>query len=178
MNNDIEKIILDEKEIRRLVKKLGKKMTEDYKDKNPIVVCVLKGASVFFTDIIRAMDCPLEIDFVSASSYGNSTTSEGSVAIKKDITKNVSGRHVIFVEDIIDTGRTLKTLKDMMEHRGASSVKLCAFLDKPSRRVVDIDADYVCTDIDDMFVVGYGLDYAEKYRNLPYIGVLKEELYK
>ena len=165
------KLFISEDEIKARVAELGKILSEEYRDKELVVVGVLKGAVVFMTDLIRNIDLPnIYLDFLEASSYGDSTESSGTVELKRDLSVDVSGKHVLVVEDIIDTGRTLKAIKEHITDKGASSVKLCALIDKPSRRVVDIDADFVGIDIPDKFIVGYGLDYAQKYRHLPYIG--------
>ena len=157
---------------------LGKELTEIYKDKNPLVVGVLKGAVPFMADIVREMDCHLELDFMDVSSYGNATISSGEVKILKDLDTNVEGRDMLIVEDIIDSGRTLAYLVDLFKYRKAKSVKIVTLLDKPEGRVVKIDADYIGFDVPNEFVVGYGLDYAEQYRNLPYVGVLKPSVYQ
>ena len=153
-------------------------MTEAYKDSNPLVVGVLKGAVPFMADIIRSIDAYLELDFMDVSSYGNATVSSGEVKIVKDLDTNVEGRDLLIVEDIIDSGRTLAYLVDLFKYRKANSVKIVTLLDKPEGRVVDIEADYVGFNVPNEFVVGYGLDYAEAYRNLPYIGVLKPSVYQ
>ncbi|MBE8863420.1 hypoxanthine phosphoribosyltransferase, partial [Enterococcus faecium] len=157
---------------------LGKELTETYKDSNPLVVGVLKGAVPFMADIIRSIDAYLELDFMDVSSYGNATVSSGEVKIVKDLDTNVEGRDLLIVEDIIDSGRTLAYLVDLFKYRKANSVKIVTLLDKPEGRVVDIEADYVGFNVPNEFVVGYGLDYAEAYRNLPYIGVLKPSVYQ
>lgn len=178
MKNDMEKILISEEEIQAKVKELGAQLAEEYKGKNPLLVGVLKGALPFMADLIKAMDIYLEIDFMDVSSYGNETVSSGEVKILKDLDTNVEGRHVLFVEDIIDTGGTLAYLKDMFEYRKAASVKIVTILDKPSGRKIDIKADWVGFEVPHEFVVGYGLDYIENYRNLPYVGVLKPEIYQ
>lgn len=178
MKQDIEHILISEEDIQEKVKELGEFLSEEYKDKNPLLVGVLKGALPFMADLIKAMDIYLEIDFMDVSSYGNATQSSGEVKILKDLDTNIEGRHVLFVEDIIDTGRTLLYLKDMFEYRQAESVKIVTLLDKPSGRAVDMDVDWVGFDVPDEFVVGYGLDYRENYRNLPYVGVLKPKIYQ
>lgn len=178
MKQDIERILISEEEIQKKVRELGDVLSEEYKDKKPLLVGVLKGALPFMSDLIKAMEIYLEIDFMDVSSYGNATESSGEVKIIKDLDTNVEGRHVLFVEDIIDTGRTLAYLKDMFQYRKASSVKIVTLLDKPSGRAVEMDVDWVGFKVPHEFVVGYGLDYAECYRNLPYIGILKPEVYK
>ncbi|MFL2079397.1 hypoxanthine phosphoribosyltransferase [Marinilactibacillus psychrotolerans] len=178
MKSDMEKILISEEEIQKKVQELGEILSEEYKDKNPLLVGVLKGALPFMADLIKAMEIYLEIDFMDVSSYGNETTSSGEVKILKDLDTNVEGRHVLFVEDIIDTGRTLAYLKDMFKYRKAASVKIVTLLDKPSGRSVDMTVDWIGFEVPHEFVVGYGLDFAERYRNLPYIGVLKPEIYQ
>ncbi|MFF0830556.1 MULTISPECIES: hypoxanthine phosphoribosyltransferase [unclassified Brevibacillus] len=177
MNQDIEKILLSEEDIAGKVQELGKTLAAEYKDKNPLVICVLKGAVVFMADLIRHMDIPCEMDFMAVSSYGSGTESSGMVKILKDLDTSVQNRHVLVVEDIMDSGLTLSRLVELLRHREAASVKVVTLLNKPERRKVDISPDYKGYDVPDEFVVGYGLDYAEHYRNLPYIGVLKPEVY-
>nr|WP_206760052.1 MULTISPECIES: hypoxanthine phosphoribosyltransferase [Thermoactinomyces] len=164
-------------QIREKVEELGKIISREYKGLNPLCVCVLKGAVPFMADLIREIDIPIEMDFMDVSSYGNSTKSSGVVRIIKDLETSVEGRHVLIVEDIIDSGLTLSYLVEMLKARNAASVKIITMLDKPERRKVDLSPDYCGYTIPDAFVVGYGLDYAEKYRNLPYIGILKKEVY-
>lgn len=178
LDKDIEKILITREEIQNRCSELGKELTEIYKDKNPLVVGVLKGAVPFMADIVREMDCHLELDFMDVSSYGNATISSGEVKILKDLDTNVEGRDMLIVEDIIDSGRTLAYLVDLFKYRKAKSVKIVTLLDKPEGRVVKIDADYIGFDVTNEFVVGYGLDYAEQYRNLPYVGVLKPSVYQ
>ena len=178
LDKDIEKILITREEIQNRCSELGKELTEIYKDKNPLVVGVLKGAVPFMADIVREMDCHLELDFMDVSSYGNATISSGEVKILKDLDTNVEGRDMLIVEDIIDSGRTLAYLVDLFKYRKAKSVKIVTLLDKPEGRVVKIDADYIGFDVPNEFVVGYGLDYAEQYRNLPYVGVLKPSVYQ
>jgi len=177
MKQDIEKILLSEEQIAQKVQELGASLADAYRDKNPLVICVLKGAVVFMADLIRHMDIPCEMDFMAVSSYGSGTESSGMVKILKDLDTSVQNRHVLVVEDIMDSGLTLSRLVELLRHREAASVKVVTLLNKPERRKVDISPDYSGYDIPDEFVVGYGLDYAEKYRNLPYIGVLKPEVY-
>lgn len=177
LHNDIEKVLVTREELKACCEKLGQQLATDYVDKNPLVVGVLRGSIMFMTDLVREMNIPLDIDFLDVSSYGDETESSGYVKILKDLDTNVEGRHLLLVEDIVDTGRTLLKLKELFEYRKAASLKIVTLLDKPERRVVDIAADYVGLEIPNAFVVGYGLDYAQKYRNLPYIGVLKESVY-
>ena len=179
MHNDIQKILVTKEEIQTRVQELGTILHEEYKDKNPLVVGVLKGCVVFFSDIIREMDVPLEMDFMVVSSYGLGTESTGYLKISKDLSTSAKGRHVIIMEDIIDTGHTLQKLMALLKDREAASIKTCTLLDKPERRAegVTVKADWTGFVIPNEFVVGYGLDYAEQYRNLPYIGVLKPSVY-
>ncbi|AUB53838.1 MULTISPECIES: hypoxanthine phosphoribosyltransferase [Enterococcus] len=178
LEKDIERVLITQEEIQVRCKELGKELTENYQDKNPLVVGVLKGAVPFMADIIRSIDAYLELDFMDVSSYGNATVSSGEVKIVKDLDTNVEGRDLLIVEDIIDSGRTLAYLVDLFKYRKANSVKIVTLLDKPEGRVVDIEADYIGFNVPNEFVVGYGLDYAEAYRNLPYIGVLKPSVYQ
>ncbi|HZG16825.1 MAG TPA: hypoxanthine phosphoribosyltransferase [Candidatus Bathyarchaeia archaeon] len=177
MNNDIKEILLSADEIAAKVQELGTKLAAEYKDKNPLVICVLRGAILFMADLVRHMDIPCEMDFMAVSSYGAGTESSGMVKILKDLDTSVQNRHVLIVEDIMDSGLTLSRLVELMRHREAASVKVVTLLNKPERRKVDITPDFSGFTIPDEFVVGYGLDYAEKYRNLPFIGVLKPEVY-
>lgn len=177
MKTDIQEIVYSESEIAAIVQRLATDVQHDYADKTPLVVCVLKGAVIFMTDFVRAYDGKLEMDFMDVSSYAGAQSS-GEVRIIKDLDTSVKDRDVILLEDIVDTGATLQALITMFEHRGANSVKIVTLFDKPSGRRVAIDADYVGAKVPDAFVVGYGLDYNEMYRNLPYIGVLKPEVYQ
>ncbi|KRM69315.1 hypoxanthine phosphoribosyltransferase [Apilactobacillus ozensis] len=177
MNNDILKTLYSEEDIKQACQKLGQQISEDYKGKTPIVIGVLKGAIFFMTDIVREMDIYTKLDFIDVSSYNGGTESSGSVKLIKDIDVDVNGKDVIFMEDIIDTGRTLKYLKELLADRGANSIKVCTLMDKPEGRVVEVKADYVGFEVPNEFVVGYGLDYDGKYRNLPYVGVLKPKIY-
>lgn len=177
MVNDIREVLLTKEEIEAVVKELGKKITEDYKGKNLFLITVLKGAVVFLGDLMRTIEMPCEIEFMVLSSYGSGTTSTGSVKIVKDIDLPLEGKDVLIVEDILDTGFTLSFLVDLLKSRNPKSIEICTLLDKPDRRKVEISAKYTGRKIPDEFVVGYGLDYDEKYRNLPFIGVLKPEVY-
>lgn len=177
MYNDLEKILITRKELALRVKELAKTLDEDYKGKNPIVVCILKGSALFFADLVREMKIPVEFDFLSISSYGNKTKSSGEVKMIKDLDNLIENRHVLLIEDIVDSGYTLTYLKKLLSSRGPASIKICTLLDKKSRREVPLEPDYCGFEIDDYFVVGYGLDYAQKYRNLPEIGILKPEVY-
>ena len=178
MKNDIKKILIEEKELQAKVAEIGAKVTEDYKGKELLIVCVLKGAVVFVSDLIRKIDLPLDIDFMAISSYGDNTKSSGVVRILKDLNMSIEGKHVLIVEDIIDSGLTLAYLVENLRSRGPESVEICTILDKKERRTTTLDIKYTGFQVPDEFVVGYGLDYAEKYRNLPYIAVLKEEIYQ
>jgi hypoxanthine phosphoribosyltransferase len=175
--NDLEEILLSEEEIAQRVKELGAEITEDYKGCDLVVVGILKGALMFMADLIRYIKIPVLMDFAVVSSYGASTETSGVVRILKDLDQPIEGKHVLIVEDIIDSGLTMHYLVRILESRKPASVKVCTLLDKPSRRKVDIKPDYCGFSIPDKFVVGYGLDYAEYYRNLPEVGILKEELY-
>lgn len=178
LEQDIERVVISREEIKAACEKLGKQLTEDYQGKDVLVVGILRGAALFMMDIIREMDCHLEMDFMDVSSYHGGTSSSGEVKIIKDLDSRVEGRHILIVEDIIDTGRTLRYIIDLLKYRKAASVKVCALTDKPEGRVVkDVKADYVGIEVPNEFLVGYGLDYEQKYRNLPYIGVLKPEIY-
>ena len=177
MREDLREILLDESSIKSKVKELGSEITKDYAKKELFIIGILKGASVFMSDLIRSIDLPLSMDFMAVSSYGKSTESSGVVRIIKDLDESIEGKDVIIVEDIIDTGLTLAYLVDNLKSRGCNSVSVCTLLDKPERRLVDVNVKYVGFKIPDAFVVGYGLDYAEKYRNLPDISILKEEVY-
>lgn len=177
MYKDLESILYTKEELAEAVKKLGQRITQDYQGKKPVLVCILKGASVFFVDLIREIDLPLEIDFMVVSSYGASTKSSGEVKLVKDLDRSINGRDVIVVEDIVDSGMTLSFLKRTLLGRGAESLRIATLLDKPARRRVELTVDYSCFEIPDAFVVGYGLDYDEVYRNLPDIGVLSPRIY-
>ncbi len=178
MIDDIEKVLLTEEDIQKKVKEIGEKITHDYEGKNLMLVSVLKGSVAFMADLMRAIDLPLKIDFMSVSSYGSGTTSSGVVKINKDLDIDLHGVDLLIVEDILDSGKTLHYITKMLSDRGTASIRIACLLDKPERRVVPLSADYTCFDIPDKFVVGYGLDYDQKYRNLPYIGVLKPEVYE
>ena len=179
MHKDIKEILLTEEEIRGRVTELGTEIAADYKGQELLVVGILKGAVVFYADLLRAIgeDVNVWLDFMACSSYGEGTVSSGHVKIKKDLDNSVADKHVLIVEDIVDTGNTLYYLVDELNKRGAKSVKIATLLSKPDRREKDVHVDYIGFVIPDAFVIGYGLDYAEKYRQLKYIGVLKEEVY-
>ena len=175
--DDIAEILVDEVTIRARVAELGVQITRDYAGRDLVMVSILKGALPFLADLMRQVPLPLALDFMEVSSYGDATSSSGVVRILKDLAKPIEGRHVLIVEDILDTGHTLAHILDHLETKRPASIGLCALLDKPARRVVPIVVDYRGFEIADKFVVGYGLDYAERYRNLPFIGVLKPEVY-
>ena len=176
LENDVAKVLVSEEEIKEICKRLGEQISKDYEGKNVLLVSVLKGAVVFMADIMRNVTCDCEIDFMAVSSYSGTKTS-GIVKFKKDLDIDPEGRHILLVEDILDSGVTLAYLKNVLADRNAASIKVCAFLDKPANRRADIAADYVGKVIPDEFVIGYGLDYDEKYRNLPYVGVLDSKVY-
>lgn len=180
MKNDIAKILFTEEQLQKRVKEMGEEIARDYADKTPTMVCILKGAVMFYTDLLRNMPIPLTMDFMAVSSYGNATKSSGEVEIRKDLSSSIEGKHVIIVEDIVDSGFTLSYLTRVLASRGAASICLATLLDKPSRRApgITLKSDYCGFEVGDEFVVGYGLDYAELYRNLPYIGVLKPSVYE
>jgi len=177
MENHVKEILFTKEEIDTMVLQIGKQIAKDYKGKDLMLICVLKGANVFMSDLMKAIDIPVEIDFISASSYGHSTVSSGVVKFLKDVDSSVEDKHVILVEDLVDTGLTLNYLLKNFRNRDAASVEACTLLDKPERRTVNVDVKYKGFNIPDEFIVGYGIDYAEKYRNLPYIATLKPEIY-
>ena len=177
MKEDVLRVLLSEDEIREKVRELGGKITADYKNSNLMLVTVLKGAVVFLADLMRQIDVPAEIDFMVVSSYGSGVKSSGVVKIVKDLDVPLAGKDILIVEDILDSGLTLSYIKELLESRGPESIRIAALLDKHSRRKVDLRADYFGFSVPDEFVIGYGLDYDEKYRNLPYIGILKPEVY-
>lgn len=174
---DLNEILLTHAQIQARIAEMGEVLTRDYTGRDLVCVCILKGAAPFFSDLIRSIDLKLTVDFMSISSYGSATKSSGVVRIMKDLDKDIVGRDVLVIEDIIDTGLTLSFLKENLVARGAESLRVCTLLDKPSRRKTDLVPDYCGFEVEDKFVVGYGLDYAEHYRNLPDIGVLKPEVY-
>jgi hypoxanthine phosphoribosyltransferase len=177
--NDLDRVLIKREEIAEKVRELGERITQDYQGKKPVLVCILKGASVFFADLIREIDLPLTLDFMAISSYGSATKTSGVVRILKDLDNDILGKDVIIVEDIVDTGVTLSYLTRILMQRGAKSLRIAALLDKPARRKVpDLKVDYMCFDIPDAFVVGYGLDYNQTYRNLPDIGILHPRIYE
>lgn len=175
--NDVEKVLVSKEEIKEICKKLGRQISKDYEGKKLLLVSVLKGAVVFLADLMREITCECELDFMAVSSYSGTKTT-GVVKFKKDMDVDPEGQDILIVEDILDSGITLSYLKKVLLDRNAASVKVCAFLDKPSNRKADIVAEYVGKAVPDEFVIGYGLDYNEKYRNLPFVGVLKREVYE
>ena len=177
MDRDISKIIASEEAIEEKIKELAEKINSDYKGKKFTVVGILKGSVIFFADLVRKIETDCQMDFMAASSYGSSAVSSGEIIIKKDLSLDVTGKDVLIIEDILDTGNTLYLLKDYILKKGAASVKICTLFEKPSRHIKPVKADYVGFIVDDLFIVGYVLDYDEKYRNLPYVGVLKPEIY-
>lgn len=176
--NQIESILYTEAEIKKRVVELGKEITKDYQGQDLVLIGILKGAIVFFSDLMREIETPVTVDFMAVSSYGESHESSGAVRILKDLDVSIENRHVLIVEDIVDTGLTLAYLKRILQSRNPLSIKVASFLDKPERRQVDTKADYVGYAIPDKFVIGYGLDFAEQYRSLPYIGVLAPSAYQ
>ncbi len=178
MDRDVEQVLLTKEEIQELVGRLGAQISADYQGKNLLLVGILKGSVIFMADLMRAITLPCHIDFMAVSSYGSNTRSSGAVKIKKDLDIDLEGYDVLLVEDILDTGITLYNLKNLLSTRAPASIRICAFLDKPERRKAEIHADYVGTQVPDEFVVGYGLDYQEEYRNLPYLGVLARRIYE
>ena len=176
MRRDIERILISEEEIQKKVAEMGKKISQDFRDKDPLFVGVLKGCFIFMADLMRYVDIRCSMDFMAVSSYSG-TSSTGAVKINKDLSEDIEGRHVIIVEDILASGVTLSYLKQYLMVRKPASISIATLMDKPARRKADVYADYSCFEIPDAFVVGYGLDYNERYRNLPYIGVLKPEIY-
>ncbi|MBR2177489.1 MAG: hypoxanthine phosphoribosyltransferase [Clostridia bacterium] len=178
MNGDIERIIYDEKSLAGVVERLAGQINADYQGKELVVIGILKGSAVFLADLFRKLECSCTLDFMAASRYGSGTVSKGKINITKDLTADIRGKNVLIVEDILDTGNTLSYLKEYLQGFDPESVKICVLFVKPSRRTKDISADYIGYTIDDLFLVGYGLDYDEKYRNLPYVGLLKSEIYQ
>ncbi len=177
MLNDIQEVLITREQIQEKVAELGRQLSTEYEGRNPLVICILKGAFIFMADLVKEITVPLELDFMAVSSYGASTRSSGEVKIIKDLDTSVEGRDILIVEDIIDSGLTLSYIIDVLERRKVNSVKIVTLFDKPARRTVKLEADLSGFVIPDAFVVGYGLDYAEKYRNLPFVGVLKPEIY-
>lgn len=178
LEQDIKRVLFSEDDITAKTRELGQQLTKDYEGKSPLLIGVLKGSVPFMAELIKSIDTYIELDFMVVSSYHGGVSSSGEVKILKDVDTSIEGRDIIIVEDIIDTGRTLKYIRDMFKYRQAKSVKIATLFDKPEGREVEIEADYVCYLVPNEFIVGFGLDYAENYRNLPYVGVLKEEVYK
>ncbi len=178
MERVVEEILIPKEKIQERIKELGEKITEDYRGKEILAVCVLKGASIFMADLVRYIKVPLKFDFIAVSSYGNSTFSLGAVKILKDIDQDIAGKDVLLIEDIVDTGYTLTYLRRIFQARNPKSLKVCTLLSKPSRRKIEVEVDYCGFEVPDKFVVGYGLDFRGYYRNYPYIFTLKEEIYR
>ncbi|MBQ7717936.1 MAG: hypoxanthine phosphoribosyltransferase [Clostridia bacterium] len=178
MYGDIEKVLISEEELKKKTKELGEKITKDYTGKNLLIISVLKGGFVFTSDLMRAIKISAPVEFMAVSSYGSSTKSSGVVEIRKDLDRDIKGMDVLIVEDVLDSGLTLSYLSKLLRTRGAKSIKICTILNKPQCRKADVEADYIGFNIGDDFVVGYGLDFNENYRNLPFVGVLKSEVYE
>lgn len=178
MKDDVKEVLISEEQIQKKNAELGKAIAKHYKGEKLTIICILKGAVMFMSDLIKNIDIPLEIDFMDVSSYGEGTKSSGVVKIIKDLDSSIEGKNILIVEDIIDSGLTLSYLMKILKSRDPKSIEICTLLDKPEGRKIDMDVKYVGFNVPDAFLVGYGLDFAEKYRNLPYIGVLKEKIYK
>lgn len=178
MKNDIQSVLFSQEELEAIVKRLGSQISEDYKGKNLLLVSILKGSIVFMSDIMRSITLPCRIDFMAVSSYGSGINSSGNVKIIKDLDISLEGYDLLIVEDILDSGRTLSSLMEILSTRKPKSIEICTLFDKPERREADVYAKYIGARVPDAFIVGYGLDYDEKYRNLPYVGVLKPEVYE
>jgi hypoxanthine phosphoribosyltransferase len=174
---DVDRVLISEQALQQRIAELGAQVSADYADRNPLLICVLKGGYVFLADLTRALSIRHGIDFMAVSSYGDATESSGAVRILKDLDRDITGRHILIVEDIIDTGSTIAYLLENLRVRQPASIRICALLSKPSRRLAPLDIDYVGFEIPNEFVIGYGLDYAENYRNLRFIGVLKKQVY-
>lgn len=177
INNDIKEVMITEEEIQALVKELGAQINKDYEGREILFVVILKGSLVFAADLMREIKVPLKLDFMQASSYGSGTKSSGMINVKKDLDNDAAGKDILIVEDIVDSGNTLAALKKMLLQRRPASVRICTLLSKPSRREMDVEVEYIGKDIPDEFVVGYGLDFDERYRHLPYVGILKPKVY-
>lgn len=177
-DNDIQEVLFSEEQLKNRVREIAQQITADYQGKEIMLISVLRGSFVFMADLCRAIDLPCTLDFMAVSSYGKGTKSSGQVQITKDLSEDITDRHIIVVEDILDSGNTLSYLLKLLQARHPASIRLCTLLDKPSRRTKPVEADYTGFSVDDLFVVGYGLDFAEKYRNLPYIGILKPCVYE
>lgn len=178
MRQDVQEVLFSESKLNERITELGAQITKDYQGKSLVVVGILKGSNIFTSDLVRKIDLPLRMDFMAVSSYGNATESTGVVKILKDLDQGIEGEHILIVEDIVDSGLTLKYLKDILLTRNPASVKICTLLDKPARRKENITPDYLGFEVPDEFIVGYGIDYAERYRNLPFVGILKREIYE
>lgn len=178
MLNDISSVFFSQEDLEQIVARLGKQISEDYKNKNLLLVSILKGSIVFMSDLMRSITIPCRIDFMAVSSYGSGINSSGTVKIIKDLDLNLEGYDLLIVEDILDSGRTLSSLMDMLSLRKPKSIEICTLFDKPERREADVKAKYIGAQVPDAFIVGYGLDYDEKYRNLPFVGVVKPEVYE
>lgn len=178
MMNDIDRILYPKEQLDEVVRELGRQISTDYEGRNLLMVSILKGSIVFMADLMRQITVPCEIDFMATSSYGSGTKTSGTVRIMKDLDRDVRGYDILLVEDILDSGKTLNYLMDMLYARNPASIRICTLFDKPERREVDIKADYKGISVPDEFIVGYGLDFDEKYRNLPFIGVLRKEIYE
>lgn len=178
MQNDIKEVLVSTEQIKNICKELGQKISNDYEGRCPVLIGLLKGCEPFMSNLVQNIDVYCRLDYMRVSSYEGGTSSTGNILIKSDISTDVSGKDIIIIDDIIDSGRSALMVKNLLEQRGAKSVEICALLDKPEGRVVHVDVKYIGTRIPNEFVIGYGLDYNELYRNLPYIGVLKEEIYK
>ena len=178
LEQDIERVLFTEEALRARVGELAQQINRDLAGKEPVLISVLRGSFIFMADLVRAIELPCRVDFMAVSSYGSGTTSSGQVKITKDLSESIEGRDVLVVEDILDSGNTLSYLLKLLQARRPASIRLCTLLDKPSRRTKPIQADYVGFQVEDLFVVGYGLDYAERYRNLSYIGILKPRVYE
>ena len=178
MNNDIKEVLYNEEQLRDKIRQMGARISKDYYGKDLILIGILKGSVIFMSDLLKEIAIPCKMDFMAVSSYGNSTKTSGVVRILKDLDFEIQGKDVLIVEDIIDSGVTLKYLMKCLSARKPSSLEIICLLNKPERRKVDIDVKYVGFDVSDFFIVGFGMDYAERYRNLPYIGILKDEIFK
>ena len=178
MSDDIKKVLISKDELDQIVKRLGAEITADYKGKDVLLIGILKGSVIFMADLMREIDVPCNIDFMAVSSYGKGTKTTGVVKINKDLDNDIQGKDIIIIEDILDSGKTLYYIRDILTARNPASIKICTLFDKPERREADIKADYIGSLVPNEFIVGYGLDYSEYYRNLPFIGVLKESVYE
>ena len=178
MCNEIERVLISEEQIKEQIQRVAAELDEYYNGREPIAICILKGSVIFFADLIRAMKTSVSVEFMKVSSYGFGTESSGKLSVSLDILSNIEGKDVLIVEDIVDSGNTMYALKNMLQGRKPASVRIVTLLDKPARRVADVSPDHTCFEIEDEFVIGYGLDYAEKYRDLPFVGILKRSVYE